>query len=53
MVLRAIFQKKEDLTQFRKYRSLRNRQVNHIGVERLMFFRIINELQFVKARIIS
>ena len=37
-------------TQLRKYRSLCNRQVNHVGVEHLLFFRIRNELQFVKAR---
>ena len=36
--------------QFRKYRSLCSRQVKPIGVEHLLFFRIRNELQFVKAR---
>ena len=44
------FSVKVDFTQFRKYRSLCNRQVKHIGVEHLLFFRIRNELQFVKAR---
>ena len=44
------FFSKIDFTQFRKYRSLCSRQVKHIGVEHLMFFRIRNELQFVKAR---
>ena len=33
-----------------EYRSLCSRQVKHIGVEHLLFFRIRNELQFVKAR---
>ena len=44
------FSVKEDFTQFRKYRSLCSRQVKPIGVEHLLFFRIRNELQFVKAR---
>ena len=44
------FSVKVDLTQFRKYHSLRNRQVKHIGVEHLLLFRIRNELQFAKAR---
>ena len=48
------FSVKVDLTQFRKYRSICNRQVQHIRVEHLLFFRIRNELQFVKAkRVIS
>ena len=44
------FSVKIDFTQFRKYRSLCNRQVKHIGVDYLLFFRIKNELQLVKAR---
>ena len=44
------FSVKVDLTQFKKYRSLYYRQVKHIGVEHLLFFRIRNELQLVKAR---
>ena len=45
------FSVKIDFTQFRKYRSLCNRQVKPIGVEHpALFFRIRNELQFVKAR---
>ena len=44
------FSVKIDFTQFRKYCSLCSRQVKHIGVEHLLFFRIRNELQFVKAR---
>ena len=44
------FSVKIDFTQFRKYRSLCSRQVKHIGVEHLLFFRMRNELQFVKAR---
>ena len=44
------FSVKVDLTQFRKYHSLCSHQVKHMGVEHLLFFRIRNELQFVKAR---
>ena len=44
------FFSKIDFTQFRKYRSLCGRQVKNIGVEHLLFVRIRNELQFVKAR---
>ena len=33
------FSVKIDFTQFRKYRSLCNRQVKHIGAEHLLFFR--------------
>ena len=44
------FSVKVDFTQFRKYWSLCNRQVKHTGVQHPMFFRIRNELQFVKAR---
>ena len=44
------FSVKVDLTQFRKYHSLLNRQVKYIGVEHLLLFRIRNELQFVTAR---
>ena len=44
------FSVKIDFTQFRKYRSVCNCQVKHIGVEHLLFFRIRNNLQFVKAR---
>ena len=44
------FSVKIDFTQSRKYRSLCNRQVKHIGVGHPLFFRIRNGLQFVKAR---
>ena len=44
------FSVKVDFTWFRKYRSLCNCQVNHVGVEHLLFFRIRNELQFVKVQ---
>ena len=50
VVCYGTFFSKLDFTQFRKYRSLCSRQVKPIGVEHLLFFRIRNELQFVKAR---
>ena len=49
-MLRDSFLAKADLTQFRKYRNLCSRQVKHIGVEDLLFFRIRNEIQLVKTR---
>ena len=36
------FSVKVDLTQFRKYHSLCNRQVNHIGVEHQLFLQVIS-----------
>ena len=44
------FSVKIDFTQFRKYRSVGSHQVKPISVEHLLYFRIRNELQFVKAQ---
>ena len=40
------FSVKVDLTQLRKYRSLCNCQVNLVGVENLLFFRIRTKMSF-------